>query len=111
MSEFVTLNHYPGFVYDGMIRCYGDGDYLKPFKITLNIDSIMSIDDKPHTLIVYMKYEDKGTSAYTHMVDVHLLTTNANASCGLNSVDFKSYYITKESYSKLMKVLDPFQCA
>ena len=109
MSKFVTLNYYPGFVYDGMTRCYGDGDYLKPFKITLNIDSIMSIADKPRTLIVYMRYEDKGTSAYANM-DVHLLTTNAGVGYGLNGVDFKSYYITKESYRKLMSVLDPFQC-
>ena len=110
MSKFVTINYYPHFSYNNTTVCYGDEDYLTPFKTTLNIDSIMSIADKPRTLNVYKSYKAKGTSLYTDM-NVHLLETNAGIGCGINGIDFKFYFITEESYSKLMSLLDPVQCA
>lgn len=109
MSKFVTINYYPHFLFNKTIVCYGDGD-LKPFKITLNVNSIMSIANKPCDYSVYMSYSFRGTDCYRRM-SVHLLNTNAAVGLGLNDVDFKSYYITEESYRKLMSVLDPVQCA
>ena len=109
MSKFVTISYYPHFLYNNITVCYGDEDYLTPFKTTLNIDSIMSIADKPRTLDVYNSYKAKGTSMYNHM-NLHLIETNAGIGRGLNGIDFMFYFITEESYRKLMSVLDPVQC-
>ena len=109
MSKFVTINYYPYFSQRNTTTCYGDGDIDKPFTITLNIDSIMSIGDKPRSLNTYMSYKDRDSGEYA-LKNVHLLNTNAGVGLGLNGVDFKSYFITEESYRKLIVALDPLPC-
>jgi len=109
MSKFVTINYYPCFSQRNTTACYGDGDIDKPFKTTLNIDSIMSIGDNPRTLNTYKSYEDSDRGEYAPK-NVHLLNTNAGVGLGLNGVDFKCYFITEESYSRLIAALDPVQC-
>jgi len=110
MSKFVTLNYYRQcYSKDNTSVCYGDGSIYKPFTITLNIDSIMSIADKPCVQSIFKSYEDRNSSEHSYM-NVYGLGTNAGVGLGLNGVDFKFYYITKESYHKLITALDPIQC-
>jgi len=110
MSKFVTLNYYPSFYSTvNTTMCYGNGDINKPFTITLNIDSITSVADKPCALHTFKSYEDRNSGTWSYM-DVHQLETNAGVGRGINGVDFRFYYITDESYHKLIAVLDPFQC-
>ena len=112
MNKFnlITISYYPYFSHKNTTVCYGDADaeYM-PFIVTLNVDSIMSIADKPRTLKVYKSYKDAGTDACVSK-NLHLLTTNAGVGRGINGVDFKDYFITEKSYQKLMDVLNPVQC-
>lgn len=105
MSKFVTINYYIHFTYDNKTVCYGDGDINKPFKITLNIDSIMSIVDKSRTCNIYENCNSGSTGAYIPKNVYLLQTNNAGIDRGTNF-----YFITEESYRKLIRELDPVQC-
>lgn len=106
MSKFVTVSYYPYYVTKDTTILYGNGSAETPFRITLNIDSIMSINREPRSLNTYDSYELR-LSSNSVLKDVYLLETNAGVGRGINGVDFRTYFLTKESYIHLIDFLDP----
>ena len=107
MSKFVTVSYYPYSSKNGTPALYGDGTSDTPFKVTLNVDSIMSIFSKSRQLNTYNSYDELLGGNIHISKNVYLLETNAGVGRGINGVDFKIYFITEESYNKLMAILDP----
>ena len=106
MSKFVTISYYPYYVMTDATILYGNGSAETPFRITLNIDSIMSINREPRSLNTYDSYELR-LSGNSVLKDVYLLETNAGVGRGINGVVFRTYFLTKESYIHLIDFLDP----
>ena len=108
MRKFVTISYYPYSSKNGTTALYCDGTADTPFKVTLNVDSIMSIFNKPRQLNTYASYDEllRGNVQVSKSKDGYLLETNAGVGRGINGVDFKFYFITEESYNKLMDILD-----
>ena len=106
MSKFVTVSYYPYSSKDDATALYGDGTADTAFKVTLNADSIMSIFNKPRQFNTYNSYDDLRRGNISVPKNVYLLETNAGVGRGINGVDFKFYFITEESYNKLMDILD-----
>ena len=99
MSKFVTVSYYRHVPAENdTVALYGNGSADKPFRITLNIDSIMSIDRKSQRLKTYDSREQCGFGRFIHS-DVSLLKTSAGAD--------GSYYLTPESIICLMEFLEP----
>ena len=103
MSKFVTIGYFKKY---NSTTLYSNGSIDQPFRITLNIDSIMSISRNPCAFTV----SDSQEQLYRgHGVtkNVYLLETNIGVGHGINSIDFQTFFLTEESYIHLIDFLDP----
>ena len=105
MSKFVTISYFKN-VSSTSNTVYSNGSVDNPFRITLNIDTIMSIDRNPRQVNAYASCEHvyRGDS---ETQNVYLLETNIGVGHGINSIDFQTFFLTEESYIHLIDFLDP----
>ena len=103
MSKFVTVSYFKNY---NSTTLYSNGSIDQPFRITLNIDSIMSISRNPCAITVSDSQEQlyRGHGATKN---VYLLETNIGIGHGINDIEFQTYFLTEESYIQLISFLDP----
>ena len=103
MSKFVTVSYFKKY---NSTTLYSNGSIDQPFRITLNIDSIMSISRNPCAITVSDSQEQlyRGHGATKN---VYLLETNIGIGHGINDIEFQTYFLTEESYIQLISFLDP----
>ena len=106
MSKFVTISYFKN-VSSTSNMVYSNGSIDNPFRITLNIDTIMSIDRTPRQVNAYDSCEHvyRGDSEIKNVV--YLLETNIGVGHGINGIDFQTFFLTEESYIHLIDFLDP----
>ena len=103
MSKFVTISYFKKY---NSTTLYSNGSIYQPFRITLNIDSIMSISRNPCAITVSdsqeQLYRGRGVTQ-----NVYLLETSIGIGHGINDIDFQTFFLDEESYIHLISFLDP----
>lgn len=67
--------------------------------VLVNLENIATVSPEP---VVGREFGSNGTV----LADLHFVRTSVGVGCGLNGVDFISFYITEEAYQNLVKNIE-----
>ena len=80
-----------------------EGD--KPSSCLIDVDAIQAIDDVPTTNEVYN--HDSRYSSDKHVpTKMYFVRTSIGVGRGINGVDFKSFWVTEDTYKKLLTMVE-----
>ena len=73
-----------------------------PSTTLIDPTTIVSMDDKPSTKMVFKHNAGSWDKVGTNTEMYYVQTTIAQG-CGINGVDFQGFWVTKNTYEKLLK--------
>ena len=108
MNKFVKINFY-NYMYNSNIGKHAffvDDNNT----ILISIDAIKSISPVGQTVPLFDNYTaaQQATSTSKNFKEIKLcsITTNIAHNLGINGTGYATYFITNESYNKLIKLID-----
>ena len=105
MKKMIRIEYFPHSYVSGNNMKFSLAEGNVPASVLIDIDTIVTVATEPKTNDVY-DYGAEWKYGNHSPRKMYLVGTNIGVGLGLNGLDFKKFWVTEETYNKLLSLIE-----